>query len=146
MSGDALAGAEQKAKELRATLTKTQETLTHLHEVMLPEAEIPQDLESLVGTIHSSDEVIKGFSYAQTERGVRSFLAVALAHGTKVDFDAITSSFPVGPDEKAMSTKKFLKNVGHLASQFSKLIRACEAEKAKAAAEKSAGAFESGIV
>ena len=34
-------------------LTKAQETLTHLHEVMLPEAKIPQDLESLVGTFHS---------------------------------------------------------------------------------------------
>ena len=113
---------------------------------MLPEAEVPQDLESLVGTFHLSDEVIKDFSYAQTERGVRSFLAVALAHGTKVDFDAITSTFPVGANGKAMSTKKFLKKVGHLASQFSKLIRAREAKKAKAAAEKSAGASESGIV
>ena len=100
----------------------------------------------MVGAFHSSDEVIKGFSYAQTERGVRSFLAVSLAHGTKVDFDAITSTFPVGADGKAMSKKKFLKNVGRLASQFSQLIRAREAEKAKAAAEKPAGASESGTV
>ena len=81
---------------------------------------------------------IKGFSYAQTERGVRSFLAVALAHGTKVDFDAITTKYPVGSDGKPKSTRKYLKNAGRLAGQFSELIRAREAEKAKTAAEKSA--------
>ena len=76
-----LAIAEHKAKGLRGTLSKTQEALTRLHEVMLPDAEAPKDLESLVGAFHPSDEAIKGFSYVQTKRGVRSFLAVALAHG-----------------------------------------------------------------
>ena len=112
---------------------------------MLPDAETPKDLESLVGAFHSSDEAIKGFSYAQTERGVRSFLAVALAHGTQVDFNAITTKFPVGIDGRAKSTKKYLKNAGRLASQFSELIRAREAEKAKTAAKKSAVASESGV-
>ena len=76
-----LAVAERKAEGLRGTLSKTQEALTCLHEVMLPDAEAPKDLESLVGAFHSSDEAIKGFSYVQTERGVQSFLAVALTHG-----------------------------------------------------------------
>ena len=76
---------------------------------------------------------------------MRSFLAVALAHGTKVDFDAITTTFPVGTDGKPKSTKKYLKNAERLAGQFSQLIRAREAEKAKAAAEKSTTASESGM-
>ena len=70
-----LAVVERKAEGLRDTLSKMQEALTRLHEVMLPDAEAPKDLESLVGACHSSDEAIKGFSYVQTERGVRSFLA-----------------------------------------------------------------------
>ena len=125
-------------------LSKTQEAFTRLHEVMLPDAEAPRDFESLAGAFHSNDEVIRGFSYANTERGVRSFLAVALAHGTQVDFDAITTKFPVGTNGRAKSTKKYLKNAGRLASQFSALIRAREAKKAKTAAEKSTVASESG--
>ena len=76
---------------------------------------------------------------------MRSFLAVALAHGTEVDFDAITTKFPVGIDGRAKSTKKYLKDAGSLAGQFSELIRAREAEKAKIAAEKSAAVSESGV-
>ena len=114
--GSSLAVIEQKAEELCGTLSKTQEALTRLHEVMLPDTKTHKDLESLVGAFHSSDEAIKGFSYAQTERGVRSFLAVALAHGTQVDFDAITPKFPVGTGGRAKSTKKYLKNTGRLAS------------------------------
>ena len=140
-----LAIAEHKAEGLRGTLSKMQEGLTRLHEMMLPDAEAPKDLESLVGAFHTSDEVIKGFSYVQTERGVWSFLAVALAHGVQVDFVAITTKYPVDADGKLKSTRKYVKNAGHLAGQFSELIRAREAEKAKIAAEKSAAVSESGV-
>ena len=132
-----LAIVEQKVEGLR----EMQEALTHLHEMMLPNAEAPKDLAGLVGAFHSSDEVIKGFSYTQTERRVRSFLVVALAHGTKVDFDAITTKYPVDADGKPKSTRKYVKSAG----QFSKLIQAREAEKAKVAAEKSAVVSESGV-
>ena len=123
---------------LREMLSKTQEALTRLHEMMLPSAEAPKDLAGLVGAFHSSDEAIRGFIYTQTERGVRSFLTVALAHGTKVDFDAITTKYPVDADGKPKSTRKYVKTAGRLAAQFSELIRAHEAEKAKTSAEKSA--------
>ena len=139
-----LAVAEHKAEGLRGTLSKTQEALMHLHEMMLPDAEAPKDLEGLVGAFHSSDEAIKGFSYAQTERGVRSFLAIALAHGTQVDFDAITTKNPVGTDGKPKSTRKYVKTAGRLAGQFFELIRDREAEKVKTSAEKSAAVSESG--
>ena len=90
--------AERKAEVLRGTLSKTQEALTRLHEMMLPSAEAPKDLGGLVDAFHSNDEAIRGFSYTQTERGVCSFLAVALAHGIKVDFEAITTKYPVDAD------------------------------------------------
>ena len=81
----------------------------------------------------------------QTERGVCSFLAVALAHGIKVDFEALTTKYPVDADGRPKSTRKHTKNTAHLASQFSELIRAREAEKAKIAAEKSSAPSESGV-
>ena len=104
---DPMTAAEEKGKGLRQTLSKTQKALTHLHEVMLPGANIPESLERLADVFHADDAAIKGFSYLQTERGARSLISVAMAHGAQVDFDAITSSFPVGPDGKAVSTKKF---------------------------------------
>ena len=125
---------------MRLTLSKTQEALAHLHEVMIPGADIPESLESLADVFHANDEAIKGFSYMQTERGARSFISVAMAHGAHVDFNAITSSFPVGPDGKAVSTKKFTKLARQYVSQFSKLIQTSEAEKAKVAAEKAKAA------
>ena len=136
---------EHKDEGLRGTLSKTQEALTRLHKMMIPDAEAPKDLESLVGAFHSSDEAIKGFSNVQTERRVQSFLAVALAHGVQVDFDAITTKYHVDADGKPKSTRKYVNNAGRLAGQFSVLIRAREAEKAKIAAEKSAAVSESGV-
>ena len=115
---DAVAAAKEKGKGLRLTLSKTQEALAHMHEVMIPGADIPESLESLADVFHANDEAIKGFSYMQTERGARSFISVAMAHGVQVDFNAITSTFPVGPDGKAVSTKKFIKLARQYASQF----------------------------
>ena len=43
----------------------------------------PKDLAGLADAFHSSDEAIRRFSFTQTERGVSSFLAVALANGVK---------------------------------------------------------------
>ena len=137
---DAVTAAEEKGKGLRLTLSKTQGALVHLHEVMLPGVNIPESLEHLADVFHANDEAIKGFSYLQTERGARSFISVAMAHGVQVDFNAITSSFPIGPNGKAVSTKKFTRLARQYASQFSKLIQAREAEKTKAAAEKAKAA------
>ena len=137
--------AERKAELLRGTLSKTQEAFTRLHEMMLPSVEAPKDLAGLVDAFHSNDEAIRGFSYTQTERGVCSFLAVALAHGIKVDFEAITTKYPVDADGRPKSTRKHTKNAARLASQFSELIRAREAEKVKIAAEKSSAPSESGV-
>ena len=72
---DVVAAAEEKGKGLRLTLSKTQQALAHLHEVMIPGADIPEDLESLVNIFHSNDEAIKGFSYMQTKRGARAYLS-----------------------------------------------------------------------
>ena len=130
---------------LRGTLSKTQEAFTRLHEMILPSIEAPKDLTGLVDAFHSNDEAIRGFSYTQTERGVCSFLAVALAHGIKVDFEAITTKYPVDADGKPKSTRKYTKTAARLASQFSELIRAREAEKVKIAAEKSSAPSESGV-
>ena len=135
-----MTAAEEKGKGLRQTLSKTQKALTHLHEVMLPGANIPESLERLADVFHADDAAIKGFSYLQTERGARSLISVAMAHGAQVDFDAITSSFPVGPDGRAVSTKKFTRQARQYASQFSKLIEAREAKKAEDAAKKAKAA------
>ena len=143
-SGASLDFAERKAEVLRGTLSKTQEALARLHEIMLPDAKAPKDLIGLVDAFHSSDEAIRGFSYAQTERGVCSFLAVALAHGIKIDFEAITTKYPTDAEGKPKSTRKYTRTAGHLAKQFSELIRAREAEKAKTSAEKSSAPSESG--
>ena len=137
--------AERIAQVLRGMLSKTQEAFTRLHEMMLPSAEAPKDFAGLVDAFHSNDEAIRGFSYTQTERGVCSFLAVALAHGIKVDFEAITTKYPVDADERPKSTRKHTKTAARLASQFSELIRAREAEKAKIATKKSSAPSESGV-
>ena len=133
---DSVAAAEKRGKGLRQTLSKTQEALTHLHEVMLPGKDVPETLEHLAEVFSASDAAIKEYSYLQTERGARSLISLAMAHGTQVDFHAITSSFPVGPDGKAVSMKKYTKLARPYASQFSKLIAAREAEKASEAAKK----------
>ena len=135
-----MTAAEERGMGLCQTLSKSQKALTHLHEVMLPGANIPESLERLADVLHADDAAINGFSYLQTERGVRSLISVAMAHGAQVDFDAITSSFPVGPDGRAVSTKKFTRQARQYASQFSKLIEAREAEKAKDAAKKAKAA------
>ena len=133
-----MALAKKQGKDLRQTLSKTQEALTHLQEVMLPGEDAPNTLERLANVFSASDAAIKDYSYMQTERGARSLISLTLAHGTKVDFEAITSSFPVGPDGKAVSMKKYTKLAKPLASQFSKLIATREAEKkAKAVASES---------
>lgn len=137
---DPVTAAEEKGKGLRQTLSKTQKALTHLHEVMLPGTNIPESLEHLADVFYANDAAIKEFSYLQTERGARSLISVALAHGAQVDFNAITSSFPVGPDGKAVSMKKFTKQARQYASQFSKLIEAREAKKAEDAAKKAKAA------
>ena len=137
--------AERKAGVLRTTLSKTQEALTRLHEMMLPSAEAPKDLAGLVDAFHSSNDAIRSFSYAQTERGVCSFLAVALAHGVTVVFEAISTKYPADADGKPKSTRKHVKTAGRLAGQFSELIRAREAEKAKTTSEKSTAVSESGV-
>ena len=143
-SGAPLDLARRKAGVLRETLSKTQEALSRLHDIMLPDAEAPKDLAGLADVFHSSDEAIRRFSFAQTERGVSSFLAVALANGVKVDFEAITTKYPTDAEGRPKSTRKFTKAAGNLAKQFSELIRLREAEKAKAAAEKSSAPSESG--
>ena len=133
-----MALAEKRGKDLRQILSKTQGALTHLHEVMLPGEDAPNTLERLANVFSASDAAIKDYSYVQTERGARSLISLILAHGTKVDFEAVTSSFPVGPDGKAVSMKKYTKLAKPLASRFSKLIATREAEKkAKAAASES---------
>ena len=142
--GASLDFAERKAEVLRGTLSKTQEALTRLHDIMLPDADAPKDLVGLADVFHSSDEAIRRFSFAQTERGVSSFLAVALANGVKADFEAITTKYPTDAEGRPKSTRKFMKTAGNLAKQFSELIRVREAEKAKAAAGKSSAPSESG--
>ena len=133
-----MALAEKRGKDLRQTLSKTQGALAHLHEVMLPGEDAPNTLERLADVFSANDAAIKDYSYMQTERGARSLISLILAHGTKVDFEAVTSSFPVGPDGKAVSMKKYTKLAKPLASQFSKLIATREAEKkAKAAVSES---------
>ena len=136
--------AERKAEVLRGTLSKTQEAFTRLHEMMLPSVEAPKDFAGLVDAFHSNDEAIRGFSYTQTERGVCSFLAVALAHGIKIDFEAITTKYPTAAEGKPKSTRKYTRTARQLAKQFSELIRAREAEKVKTSAEKSSALSESG--
>ena len=135
-----MAAAEERGKELRQTLSKTQKTLTHLHEVMLPGEDVPETLERLADIFSASDAAIKEYSYLQTERGARSLISLTMAHEAQVDFHAITSSFPVGPDGKAVSMKKYTKLARPYASQFSKLISAREAEKANEAAKKAKAA------
>ena len=137
---DSVAAAKERGKGLRQMLSKTQKALTHLHEVMLPGKDTPESLECLADVFSANDAAIKGFSYLQTERGARSLISVAMAHGAQVDFNAITSSFPVGPDGRAVSTKKFTRQARQYASQFSKLIEAREAKKAKDAAKKAKAA------
>ena len=51
--------AERKAEVLRGTLSKTQEALTRLHDIMLPDADAPKDLAGLADVFHSSDEAIR---------------------------------------------------------------------------------------
>ena len=105
---------------------------------MLPGEDAPNTLERLADVFSTNDAAIKDYSYMQTERGARSLISLVLAHGTKVDFEAITSSFPVGPDGKDVSMKKYTKLAKSLASQFSKPIATREAEKkAKAAVSES---------
>ena len=135
-----MTAAEERGKGLRQTLSRTQKALTHLHEVMLPRTDIPESLEHLADVFYANDAAIKGFSYLQTEHGARSLISLAMAHEAQVDFDAITSSFPVGPDGKAVSMKKFTKQARQYASQLSKLIAAREAEKAKDTAKKAKAA------
>ena len=142
--GSLLDFAERKAEVLRGTVLKTQEALARLHEIMLPDAEAPKDLTGLADAFHSSDEAIRSFSFAQTECGVCSFLAVALAHGIKIDFEGITTKYPTDAEGRPKSTRKYTKTAGQLAKQFSELIRAREAARAKAAAEKSSAPSESG--
>ena len=143
-SGASLDFAERKAKVLWETLSKTQEALTRLHDIMLPDADAPKDLAGLADAFYSSNEAIRSFIFAQTERGVCSFLAVALAHGVKIDFEAITTKYPTDAEGRPTSTRKYTKTAGQLAKQFSELIQACEAAGAKAAAEKSSAPSESG--
>ena len=88
----------------------------------------------------ANDAAIKDYSYLQTEHGARSLISLIMAHGTQVDFEAITSSFPVGSDGKSVSMKKYTKLARPYASQFLKLIAAREAEKANEAAKKAKAA------
>ena len=85
---DPVALAEKRGKDLRQTLSKTQEALTHLHEVMLPGEDAPNTLERLANVFSACDGAIKDYSYMQTERGARSLISLIMAHGTKVDFEA----------------------------------------------------------
>lgn len=140
---DDISAAEAKGKQLQLVLTKTKTALTNLHEVMLPETAVPDNLEELVDVFHKDDAAIEGFSYTQTERGARSLISVTMAHEAQVDFNTITSTFPVGADGKAISLKKFSKPARQYAQQFSELIQTREAEKKKAAAEKVSAASES---
>ena len=135
-----MALAKKQGKDLRQTLSKTQKALTHLHEVMLPGEDAPSTLERLANVFAASDAAIKDYSYMQTERGTRSLISLIMAHGMKVDFEAITSSFPVGSDGKDVSMKKYTKLDRPLASQFSKLIATREAEKTLEAAKRAKAA------
>lgn len=135
--------AERKADALRKTLSKTRDALGRLHDIMLPEDDTPADLAGLVEAFQD-DDAIRKYSFAQTERGVSSFLAVALANNIEADFETVTTRYPRDSDGKAKSTRRFSKAAEKLSKQFSALIRAREAEKAKDAAAKSSAPSESG--
>jgi hypothetical protein len=107
---------------------------------MLPGKDVPETLDHLAEVFSASDAAIKEYSYLQTERGAQSLISLTMAHGAQVDFHAITSSFPVGPDGKAVSMKKYTKLARLYASQFSKLIAAREAKKVSEAAKKAKAA------
>ena len=144
---DDLSAIEAKAKHLQVVLAKAKSALSNLHDVMVPDVPVPEDLEQLVDVFHKDDAAIEGFSYMQTECGARSLISVAMAHGAQVDFNAITSTFPTGVDDKAVSLKKFSNSARQYARHFSELIQARDAErkKKKAAAEKASAASESGV-
>ena len=140
---DAVGIAEERGKQLRLLLSKSKEVLTNLHAIMRPKVSPPTKLEELVDAFHGSDAAVKEFCYAQSERGSHSLLTMAIAHGTKADFQKITSTFPTGPDGKEVDLKPASRIAKKYAKQLSKLIMAREAKKERVAAAKSTAGAES---
>ena len=140
---DAIDVTEGRGKQLRLLLSKSKEVLANLHVIMRPKVPAPTKLEEFVDTFHSSDDIVKEFCYSQSERGSQTVMTMAIAHGVKVDFPKIVSTFPTGSDGKEVDLKPASKLARKYSKQLMKLISAREAEEERAAAKKSTAGAES---
>lgn len=131
---DAMSVLEGNSVRARNLLTRSRRAFKRLHGDIFPKKEVPADFNDLVAVFNADPSPLLDYSRVQTKTGSEITMALAMAHGSNVDWEKVSSSLPI--DETGeVPLKPFLKK----AKKHSKLLVAMlEAEETSA--EKTSGA------
>ena len=111
VGADDLAGAvavvEDAGRQAGDLLLKATDTLTSLHNCLLPEGQPPASLGELTKVLGPDSSIVDDFRREHTVRGSQTTLLMLLGHGFEGDFDKAMSGLPRGPNGKPVALGDF---------------------------------------
>ena len=115
---DSLSVLEGNSVRARNLLTRSRRAFKRFHGHLFLKEKIPEEFDELVGLFNGEPDPMLEYRRSLTKTGSEVSMAMAMAHDAKVDWEKVSSSFPIDDAGQQVALKPFFKK----AKKYSKLL------------------------